>query len=452
MTNTSQNNQQTTRYLVVGSGQSGLSVAEYFAQNNIAFDIQDDRETPPNQDAIKALNTACRFLQQDLSAKLMSQYDSIVVSPGISIQTKEFILIDQSKTEVIGDIELFARANKKPVVAITGSNGKTTVTALMGAVLKACGVKTGIGGNIGQPALSLLAEDNDINVLELSSFQLETTSSLAPTISVVLNVSEDHLDRYENFEHYQKTKMSVHNNTGFCIENRNDENTFIDAEDLLTFGLDLPEYDEDFGIKKVGEQFWLCQGDAVLINTDDLKIRGQHNWANCLAVLAMADVLDLSLVKTLDALVAFEGIEHRYELVAEVDGIRWINDTKATNPGAALAAIEGSYEGNTENVILIVGGQSKQADLSVLNDAVKHKVSDAIVLGEDAELFIKQWQGLTNLHRVDNIKAAVKKAKEIAKTNDCVLLAPACASFDQYVAYPYRGVDFKNCVKQELGL
>jgi len=436
------------RYLIVGIGQTGLSVAEFFAQHKLKFDAQDSRETPPNLDAFKRLSSTAVLHQQALTAELMKQYDCIVVSPGVSVQSKEFTLLDQSKTEVLGDIELFARITDKPLVAITGSNGKTTVTALMGDVLKACDVKAGVGGNIGEPALTLLNQDNDINVLELSSFQLETTKNLAPTISVVLNVSEDHLDRYENFEAYQQTKISIHNNTGFCIENRDDENTYIDAEDLLTFGLNLPEYDEDFGIKEVEGQFWLCQGDAVLINTADLNIKGQHNWANCLAVLAMADVLDLSLVKTLDALVAFKGIEHRYELVAKVDGVEWINDSKATNPGAALAAIEGT-EGN---VILIVGGQSKQADLSVLNNAVKNKVSDAIVLGEDADLFIQQWDGLTCLHRVEDIKQAVKKAKAIAKSDDTVLLAPACASFDQYVAYTFRGEDFKNCVSQELGL
>ncbi len=448
MANKEQNTKQTISYLVVGLGQSGLSVAEYFALNNIAFDLQDDREIPPNLDAFKALNVDAKLIQQPLTSKLMSQYDSIVVSPGVSVQTKEFTLLDQSKTEVIGDIELFARFNDKPVVAITGSNGKTTVTSLLGDVLKACGVKAGVGGNIGQPALSLLAENNDINVLELSSFQLETTHSLAPTISIVLNVSEDHLDRYENFDSYQQTKMTIHNHSGFCVENRDDENTFIDTADLLTFGLDEPEYDEDFGIKEVHGQTWLCQGETILINTDDLKIQGQHNWANCLAVLAMADILDLSLVKSLDALVAFKGIEHRYELVADVDGVRWINDSKATNPGAALAAIEGS----PQNVLLIAGGQSKQADLSVLNDVVKNKVSDAFVIGEDAALFIKQWKGLTNLHPVENLEAAVQKAKQIAQKDDCVLLAPACASFDQFPNYAARGTAFKQLVKKELGL
>ncbi len=448
MMQTGQNNQQTTRYLIVGSGQSGLSVAHYFVQQHIAFDIQDDRECPPHQAELKALGFKGQFLQQPLTTELMREYDSIVVSPGVSVQTEAFSALDQSKTEVVGDIELFARANTKPVVAITGSNGKTTVTAMMGAVLKACGVDAGVGGNIGQPALNLLAGEHAIYVLELSSFQLETTYSLAPTVSVVLNVSEDHLDRYDNFTHYQQTKMRVHHHSGFCIENRNDENTFIDAEDLLTFGLDTPEYDEDFGIRQVGEQFWLCQGDMVLINTDDLKIKGRHNWANCLAVLAMADALDLSLVKSLDALMAFDGIEHRYEWVAEVNAVRWINDSKATNPGAALAAIEGT----AGNIVLIVGGQSKQADLSVLNDAVKHKVSVAIVLGEDADLFMQQWQGLTQLHRVQNIKEAVQCAKKMARPGECVLLAPACASFDQYSAFTERGLDFKRCVKQELGL
>lgn len=436
------------RYLIVGLGLSGLSVAEYFSHNAIQFDVQDDREIPPNIAAFKQLKNKAKLLQQVLTTDLMQQYDSVVVSPGISVQSKVFISLDQSKTDVVGDIELFARVSDKPIVAITGSNGKTTVVAMLAGVLKACGVKAGIGGNTGQPALNLIAEDNAINVLELSSFQLETTSSLAPIISVVLNVTEDHLDRYNDFDAYQKTKISIHNKSGFCIENRNDENTYVDAEYLLSFGLDEPEYDEDFGIKKVQGQFCLCQGDAVLINTDDLKVKGQHNWANCLAVLAMADVLDLSLVKTLDALMAFEGIEHRYELVADVNGIRWINDTKATNPGATLAAIQGTKE----NVILIAGGQSKQADLSVLNGAVKAKVRDALILGEDADLFIQQWSDLSHCHRVKNIKEAVHKAKKMAKQGDCVLLSPACASFDQYVAYSFRGVDFKQCVKQELGL
>ncbi len=431
------------KYLVIGLGQSGISVAQFFAQKEIEFDVQDDRKSPPCLDLFKQLKVEASFINEALSLELMQKYEGVVVSPGVSVQSNMFANLRKGEADIIGDIELFARYNEKPVIAITGSNGKTTVTAMMGEVLKACGIQVGVGGNIGHAALGLLSEDNDFNVLELSSFQLETTASLAPTVSVVLNVSEDHMDRYDNFESYQSAKLSIHNNSGLVIFNRDDESTFYDTEEFLTFGLSEPDHEDDFGIMNINGTTWLCKGQTELIDCNDLGVKGKHNWANCLAVLAIADVLDLSLVKTIDALVAFKGINHRYECVDNRHEIVWINDSKATNPGATLAAIDDAES----NIILIVGGQSKQADLSVLNAAVKQHVGAAIVMGEDADLFLAQWKGLTQLHSVDSMQQAVEKAKDLAQINDCVLLSPACASFDMYSGYEARGDDFKHWVR-----
>lgn len=450
----SQHPAKNLNYLVVGLGQSGFSVAEFFTQHDIQFSVQDDREEPPFLAAFKALNSGAQFINQALSSELMANYDSVVVSPGVSVQTAAFTGLAEAKTEVIGDIELFARFNTQPVVAITGSNGKTTVTSLLGAVLKACGYKAGVGGNIGTAALQLLDQQNDINVLELSSFQLETTYSLAPVVSVVLNVTEDHLDRYDNFEHYQQTKFSIHRYSGLMVINRDDKNSYSEdsgpEEDVeyITFGLGEADYEDDFGVKEINGDYWLCQGDLVLINSADLKIKGKHNWANCLAVLAMADALNLDLVKTIAAMTKFEGIEHRYETVTiDNNEVTWINDSKATNPGATIAAIEGTFK----PTVLIAGGQSKQADMSVLNHAIKHHIKALILLGEDAALLEAEWAGLTQTVRVENMQQAVAKASELSTKGDCVMLSPACASLDLYSNYMQRGDDFKACVKQQVG-
>lgn len=435
-------------YLIVGLGQTGFSVAQFLNTKGLSFDVQDDRLIPPYKNELKDLNNASKVITKALDETLLKQYDSIIVSPGVSIQTPVFEQIKSSGIEIMGDIELFAQWNNKPVVAISGSNGKTTVTALLGEVLNAAGVKTGVGGNIGTAALDLIAEENEVNVLELSSFQLETTSSLEPVISVVLNVSEDHLDRYKGFEHYQQTKLSIHKHTQTILFNRDDEMTWVEKNQVkaLSFGLDQPVNNDEFGLIMNSSGTFLAQGSKPLIHVSELALKGSHNWANCLAVLALSSRFDVSMGKVLGALKKFKGVEHRYEKVTLKEGVLWINDSKGTNPGATLAAIQGTQP----PIILIAGGQSKQADISVLNDAVRNRVKIAILFGEDADQFEQQWSGITQLIQVNSLLEAVVQADKNSTPGDCVLFSPACASFDMFANYAQRGLDFKQLVKEHV--
>lgn len=440
------------RYLVVGLGKSGFSVARFLSEQNFNYAVQDDRELPPFKTDLMKVDADCNIIQRPLSTELMCDYDCVVVSPGVSIQTPMFTALNQQQTRIIGDIELFALFNDKPVIAITGSNGKTTVTTLMGEVIKNCSKSVAVGGNIGTAALDLLATDAEFVVLELSSFQLETTYSLKPVVSVILNVTEDHMDRYADFAGYAEAKQRIHSHSECVIENRQDQLTYVtsktndEARYCYSFGLSEPTEDQAFGLRKVNDCTYFAHYEDLLLDTDQLKLKGHHNWANCLAVLAMAKAIGLPLEPVIAAIKNFAGISHRYEWVATKNAVTWINDSKATNPGATLAAIEGT----ASPIVLIVGGQSKQADISVLNEAIKAKVKTAIVMGEDAHLFATQWQPLCDIKHVGTMSQAVALANTIAKEGDCVLLSPACASFDQYSGYEARGDDFKQCVTEVL--
>lgn len=435
------------RYLVVGLGKSGFSVAAFLSRQGFDYAVQDDRELPPFKSDLLVLDANSHILHEALSTELMSQYDCVVVSPGVSVQTPLFTDLDNSKTRVIGDIELFALFNNKPVIAITGSNGKTTVTSLMGEVIQACGKKVAVGGNIGTAALELLQSDAEFIVLELSSFQLETTFSLQPVASVILNVTEDHMDRYVDFAAYTEAKQRIHHYSQCVIENRDDDLTQHASENTYSFGLSKPSNDQQFGLIESEGRVFLGFGNEPLIDTQQLKLQGQHNWANCLAVLALSKAIDLPLEHVISAIKTFTGIAHRYEFVADKNDVIWINDSKATNPGATLAALEGTER----TIVLIAGGQSKQADISVLDSAVKNKVSTALLMGEDAHVFKRHWDGLCKIVLVKNMQQAVTKANQITKAGECVLLSPACASFDQYSGYESRGDDFKQQVFEVLG-
>jgi UDP-N-acetylmuramoylalanine--D-glutamate ligase len=432
---------QDINYLVVGLGVTGYSVARYLLGHGYRCRVQDTRELPPFLGKLNAEFGEIDFISRPLDIDLIGWADALVVSPGISIRQDAIQQAADLGKLVLGDIELFAGLVDKPVIAITGSNGKSTVTTLVGEMIRRDDRAVAVGGNIGTAALDLLEQNPDFYVLELSSYQLETTTSLKPRVAALLNLCEDHLDRYAGYPEYIQVKLSIYDNASVCVSNLDDEVTRHDARDI-SFSLN-PDSGAEFRLlEKNG--LWLAHRDECWINVNDIKLSGHHNWANCLAAMAIAHSVGISRKAIVTAMKEFAGIPHRGQWVAEIDGVEWINDSKATNIGAAQASIEG----RERPLILIAGGQSKGADMAIMSETIRQKVKLALLLGEDASLLQQAWQDATRIERVRDMQEAVQRAHEVASSGDCVLLAPACASFDMYPKFEARGDDFMQRVKE----
>lgn len=435
---------QDVNYLVVGLGISGYSVARYLLQHGYRCRIQDTRDIPPFLGELNAQFDTVDFRAQQLDAELIAWADVLVVSPGLSIRDT---VIEQARDlgkSVVGDIELFARLVDKPVIAITGSNGKSTVTTLVGEMISHDDKAVAVGGNLGTAALDLLESDADFYVLELSSYQLETTTSLRPLVAALLNLCEDHLDRYSGYAEYIQAKLHVYDNASLCVSNFDDEVTRHDSRDI-SFSLNSDAEAEFKLLENNG--LWLAHRHEPWLKVDEINLSGRHNWANCLAAMAIAHSVGISRSAIVTAIKQFAGIAHRSQWIAEINGVEWINDSKATNTGAAQASIEG----RECPVILIAGGQSKGADMSVMFATIKRQVKLVLLLGEDAPRLQQAWEGATRIERVRDMQQAVQRAHEEARSGDCVLLAPACASFDMYPKFEARGDDFSRRVKELAG-
>ncbi len=428
-------------YLVVGLGLTGYSVAAYLLRHGYRCRVQDTRDIPPYLQRLASEFDRIDFRAQPLDRRLLDWADVVVVSPGVSVRQEALREAAERGKEIVGDIELFARLVDKPVIAITGSNGKSTVTTLVGQIIDRDQRRVAVGGNIGLPALDLLELDPDYYVLELSSYQLETTFSLRPRVAVLLNLCEDHLDRYPSYDAYIETKHRVFRNAEICVSNLDDPLTRCGDDDVC-FSLDAAG-GADFSLVE-SDGYALAGRGEPWIRVEQLKLGGRHNWANCLAAMAIADAIGISKAAIIDAIGDFGGIPHRSQWVAEIDGVEWINDSKATNVGAAQASIEG----RDCPVILIAGGQSKNADLSVMIDTLERKVRLVLLFGEDAARIEQAWRGATRILRVADMREAVQRAARTARPGDCVLLAPACASFDMYEKFEARGDDFVRCVRE----
>ncbi len=433
--------------LVVGLGATGLSVVRYLADQEKDFAVTDSRLTPPGKDELARDYPQVSYYFGGFSPKVFAQPKQLIVNPGIAVAIGEIQQAKDNGVEIIGDIELFAREAKAPVIAITGSNGKTTVTMLLQLMAKKSQVMAQTGGNIGTPALDLLAveeaEKTELYILELSSFQLETTSSLKTATAVVLNISEDHLDRYEGLEHYAATKGVIYNHCEQPLINRDDAAAMALAQGraTLSFGLDEPQQGH-YGLRQKDNKTWLAKGEQCLLAVDEMKLPGKHNQANALAALAMGEVVGLKQQAMLDVLTEYAGMDHRTQWVAEIDQVDWYNDSKGTNVGATLAALEG-LDGS---IVLILGGQGKGADFSPLKDAVKKNARAVVLIGEDADLISLLLDGVVPEERAKNMEHAVELAASKAKVGDKVLLSPACASFDMFANYQARGYEFIDCV------
>ncbi|MCZ7563376.1 MAG: UDP-N-acetylmuramoyl-L-alanine--D-glutamate ligase [Burkholderiales bacterium] len=452
------------RVLVLGLGETGLSMAQWLAREAAAVRVADTRVRPPARDALAAAVPQAEVLTGPFAARLLEGVDELAVSPGVPLADSLVREAAARGLPVYGDIELFARAlpaDARPkVIAVTGTNGKSTVTALTGAICRAAGLDTEVAGNIGPAALAALmrrratGRDPEVWVLELSSFQLETTRSLDADAATVLNVSEDHLDRYAGIAEYAAAKARVFAGRGVQVLNRDDGYSramALPARRVVTFGLGTPRDHDDFGLVKVLDQHWLAQGMTPLVGLRDLPLAGLHNAANAMAAIALAKAIGCRCTEMLPALRAFRGLPHRMERVADVDGVVFYDDSKGTNVGAAVAALDGiapALGREDARIVLIAGGEGKRQDFGPLRAAVGKAARCVVLIGRDAALIAAALEGSgvpallgANMHE------AVERAFRAARPGDAVLLSPACASFDMFDNYAHRGAVFRAAVE-----
>lgn len=434
--------------VVVGLGNTGLSVVPHLLSLGYEVEIHDSRDLPPQLSVLQSAFPNIPVITGQFSAKRFSEADLLVVSPGVPLADPAVAQAVSEHVETIGDIELFARAAKAPIIAISGANGKSTVSALVAEMLSAAGLDARLGGNIGIPAMELLQlHEPDIYVLELSSFQLETTTSLNAIASTVLNVSEDHMDRYRNIGEYADTKAGIFNGDGTMVLNKDDDRVASMARTgrkQIYFGLSAPENENDFGVRKEDGQTWLVRGKQKLLAANEIRLPGRHNVSNVLAAYALSSIMGVPTEAANRAIKHFCGLPHRCQLVAESHGVQWIDDSKATNVGSATAALNGMDKA----VIWIAGGEGKDADFSPLKKAAKNLVKHAILIGRDAKLIEAALEDMVPVHHARNMTDAVKQAQALSKPDDIVLLSPACASFDMFKNFSHRGEVFAEKVRE----
>lgn len=434
-------------FVIVGLGQTGLSCARYLAGHGARIAVADTRTEPPQLEALRRLLPEVPVHLGGLPRSALEATTCIVLSPGVSRHEPAIQRAAAAGVSVIGDIELFAQAVTAPVVAVTGSNGKSSVTTLVGDMARRDGRAVGVGGNLGPPALDLLAGPGcELFVLELSSFQLETTFSLRPAAAVVLNVSPDHMDRYPDLDAYIAAKRRVFAGGGIMVLNLDDPQVAAMREPgrrVIGFTLGAPG-PEDFGVCLHEDAPWLARGDETLLPLAALATGSTHGVANALAAMALGSAVGFSPGAMTAALREFTDLPHRCQLVATRDGVRWYDDSKATNVGAAVAALRGLP--GTGAIVLIAGGDGKGADFTPLREAMAERVRAAVLLGRDAERIAAVLADGVPVVRVTDMEEAVAAARRLARAGDNVLLSPACASLDMYRNYEERGQRFVEAV------
>jgi UDP-N-acetylmuramoylalanine--D-glutamate ligase len=440
-------------HIIFGLGVSGMSCARYFDRIKQPYFLVDTRNEPLGNEQVEEL-TCCQghsFGKTPLD--LLQNCEMLIVSPGISLTNEYVVEARKLKVEIVGDVELFARKCEKKIVAITGSNGKSTVTELTEKLLLAAGEKAQKGGNIGLPVLDFLPEqDADIYVLELSSFQLDTTRSLQAEVAVLLNISEDHMDRYSSFEDYCDSKRSIFINAKNKIFNWDDRltsPTTISANDL-SFSFEQPKEVNHVVSYMEPQQaeFKFVINKQRLATTNELKITGAHNWLNALVSLSIVERLGVELSDdVIQALKDYQGLAHRFQLISRKHDCLWINDSKATNVGATLAALSSLKSHSANRIFLIAGGDSKNADLDDLKPAFESLVYCLVLIGKDADRLSELSPNIKQV-RVNDLNQAIKRIKPELAKGDVVLLSPACASLDMFKNFEERGMAFVNAVEE----
>jgi len=435
---------------IVGLGITGSSCVRYLHDSD-EVTVLDTRAQPPGLAGLReryprvTIHTAVNNFD-------FSTFDRVLVSPGVALDS-DLLQGIPSDVPLVSDIDLFCEAAAAPIIAITGTNGKSTVTSLVGHLLESAGHRAVVGGNLGEAALDLLDEATGIYVLELSSFQLERLAPHAFKVATILNVSDDHLDRHGDMTTYVEAKQRIYRNCEWAVACRGDSATYpaclAGEPEVVTFGADEPGPGH-WGIRRVEGIRWLVRGEERVIGAGELPIAGRHNELNVLAAMALLGALDISPQQMAAAVRTFEGLEHRCQRVRCRGGVDYINDSKATNVGAARAALLGFGEelvGTVARVVLIAGGDGKGADFSVLEDVVTRFVKALILIGRDAQLLAEALSGCAEIHRVEDMSSAVRLAARLAESGDLVLLSPACSSLDMYQNFAARGDDFVKSVE-----
>ena len=437
--------------VVAGLGISGVSAVNFLHEKGYRVAVTDSRAVPPGHDQIPAdVQTSFGQFDQDL---LLSA-EEIIISPGLDPKLPEIQAAIAKGIPVISEIQVLRRATDKPIVAITGSNAKSTVTTLIGLMAENAGKKVAVGGNLGRPALDLTKDDPELYILELSSFQLETTSNLNAEVAVVLNLSEDHLDRHGDMMGYHTAKHRIFQGVKKVVHNRDDSLTrplVPDATPMQSFGLNAPDMNQYGVLRETDGTMWLARGRERLLKSSDMYMQGTHNVANALACLALGEAIDLPLESMLETLKTFKGLEHRCDFVKDLNGVRYYNDSKGTNIGATLAALDGlgaAIEVQQGKVAIILGGQGKGQDFTALRESLSKFAKVAVLIGEDRPVIEKAIEGTTTLLHAESLAEAVALCQQNTQPNDVVLLSPACASFDMFSGYPQRGHQFVALVNE----
>ena len=435
--------------VVVGLGKTGASCVRYLVKRGDRVSATDSRRSPPGLAELGELAASVELRLGGFDQSLLEGASQVLMSPGVSLEEPIAKLARARGIEVLGDVELFARAVQAPVIGITGTNGKSTVTTLVASMAAAAGRKVLAGGNLGEPALDLLEDPKpDLYVLELSSFQLETTTSLALQAAVVLNVSADHLDRYASVDAYSHAKSRIFARASTVVLNADDpwvmamRDTAYRSNAVRTLTFSIQRADADYSLMRSGAEVFLARRDEKLLDIARMKISGMHNAANALAALSLGEAVGLPMSAMLKALESFPGLTHRSSWIADVGGVHFIDDSKGTNVGATVAAVAGMKG----PLVVIAGGEGKGQDFKPLAAAFRGKVREAVLLGRDAPAVEAALKGVCVTCTVASMEAAVAEAQRVAQAGDTVLLSPACASFDMFRDYGHRGDVFAAAV------
>ena len=434
------------RTVVVGLGKTGLSIVRHLRAQGISVAVTDTRLQPPALAQLRALAPEIQVSTGGLDESLLAGANAIVVSPGVAPSGAFFERARAQGLQPIGDVELFARAARADIVGITGTNGKSTVTTLVGRMAQRAGRRTRVGGNLGEPALELLDPSAELYVLELSSYQIDTTESLQLIAATVLNVTPDHLDRYGTLERYAAAKARIFRRCATAVLNADDPRVLAmsgQATNELRFSLHA-DRDAHYTLRARAGEPWLARREEWLLPLAAMRLAGRHNAANALAALALGEALGLARATMLAELREFAGLAHRMMLVAEIGGVRYIDDSKGTNLGATVAALDG-LDGP---LLLIAGGEGKGQDFCSLAQAVRGKVQHALLIGRDARQLGAALTGACHIDYCATLPAAVSAAAALARAGDTVLLSPACASFDMFRDYAHRGEVFAAAVQE----
>lgn len=452
--------------IIFGLGKSGMSCAHYFDRKGIYYTLIDTRSNLPNKEEISKLINCEASYFGSIDDDVLDSCKKLIVSPGISLQHPFVTQAKKRNIDICGDVELFARDCDKKVVAITGSNGKSTVTELTYKLISASGINVQMAGNIGLPVLDFLATNNDerlpeLFILELSSFQLDLTKSLKPAVAVLLNVSEDHMDRYESFSDYVDSKRTIYNGAKERVFNLDDKRCFPSKINTSDYAFSIEQRDKNMScntahileeLSKESKDYKFYMNQEMILDSTELNMIGHHNFANILASLSILKLLKIELdTKVLRTLCDYNGMNHRFQLVSRKFDCHWINDSKATNVGATIAALENFDSSQEQRLILIAGGDSKKSDLNPLINEFENRVESLILLGKDAQLFANLSNKI-KAYFVKNMQQAVEKAKSLidglsTSRKTTVLLSPASASLDMFENFEDRGEQFTRAIE-----